>query len=741
MNATSGTPDTLDLQARTVLLIDDEPANLGVLSVYLEGAGLEVLVARDGESGLDQARYAQPDLILLDVRLPGIDGFETCRRLKADQVTKDIPVIFTTILTSTGDKIRAFAAGGVDYITKPVEEQEVLARVITHLRLRDLTRQLQEAKKSLEQRVAERTADLARINQELQLEIAQREQVEAEIQRRNRALALLNRIIAASVSESEPEAILDIACRELALIFDIPQAQAILFNEDRTEATVVAEHLVLGRLTMLGHTLPLVADNPALEHLVLQQTPLVVDDARLDPLTEAFRDLIRQRSTVSLLSLPLVIDGATVGVLTLSAVEPRPFSPEEVALAFSVASQVAGVLALLRIAQARQRLEAQYHQAQKMEAIGRLTGGVAHDFNNILTAILGNCSMILDDLGANHPLRVEAEQIYSAGQRAAALNHQLLAFSRQQVLQPRIVNLNGIVSNVEKMLRRLIGEHIALLTRLEEPLALVKADIGQIEQILLNLVVNARDAMPQGGQLTIETANVELDQRYTQQHMGVTPGHYVMLAVSDTGVGMSAEVQARLFEPFFTTKAVGQGTGLGLATCYGIVKQHGGQIWVYSELGHGTTVKVYLPRTSEEEDQEEEQRGAEELSLTTPGGSETVLLVEDERAVRELAARVLRQLGYTVLEAADGRQALELACVYGEAINLLLTDVVIPYGNGADLAAQLQQMHPQLKVLFMSGYADQTLVHHDILGAGAAFLPKPFIPKLLARKVREVLCS
>jgi CheY-like chemotaxis protein len=309
------------------------------------------------------------------------------------------------------------------------------------------------------------------------------------------------------------------------------------------------------------------------------------------------------------------------------------------------------------------------------------------------------------------------------------------------VLQPRIVNLNGIVSNVEKMLRRLIGEHIALLTRLEEPLALVKADIGQIEQILLNLVVNARDAMPQGGQLTIETANVELDQRYTQQHMGVTPGHYVMLAVSDTGVGMSAEVQARLFEPFFTTKAVGQGTGLGLATCYGIVKQHGGQIWVYSELGHGTTVKVYLPRTSEEEDQEEEQRGAEELSLTTPGGSETVLLVEDERAVRELAARVLRQLGYTVLEAADGRQALELACVYGEAINLLLTDVVIPYGNGADLAAQLQQMHPQLKVLFMSGYADQTLVHHDILGAGAAFLPKPFIPKLLARKVREVLCS
>jgi signal transduction histidine kinase/DNA-binding response OmpR family regulator len=618
-----------------------------------------------------------------------------------------------TSLTDLADKVHAFTVGGVDYIPKPIQPAEVLARVRTHLAMRDLTRQLQEAKKSLEQRVAERTA---------------------EIQRRNRELAVLNQVIAASVSETKPEAILQIACRELALVFDLPQAHATLLNEQRTEATVVAEYLAPGRVPMLGHTYPVVG-NPALEYQLNRQSPLVVEDAQRDPMMVVVHDVIRQRGTVSLLALPLLIDGTMIGGLTVSTTELRPFTAEEVSLAWSVAKQVAGVLARQRLDQARQRLEAQYHQAQKMEAIGRLTGGVAHDFNNILTIILGNCELLLDQLEPSNPLRSDVEQIDSAAQRAAGLTRQLLAFSRQQVLQPKILNLNEIVSNLEKMLQRLIGEHITLQTKLEESLTPVKADPGQLEQVLLNLAVNARDAMPQGGQLTIETANVDLDEKYAQKHMSVASGQYVMLAVSDSGVGISPEVHERLFEPFFTTKEAGQGTGLGLATCYGIVKQHGGQIWVYSEVGRGTTIKVYLPCTSEAQ----EARTIKEPPATRQGGDEIVLLVEDDPGVRMLATRVLRQLGYTVLEAKDGHEALQLAGAYEGSIDLLLTDVVMPKLGGAELAAQLLGHNPDLKIIYMSGYTEDRVVQDSWAEVGVAFLSKPFSEAALAQIIRATL--
>jgi CheY-like chemotaxis protein len=370
-----------------------------------------------------------------------------------------------------------------------------------------------------------------------------------------------------------------------------------------------------------------------------------------------------------------------------------------------------------------------------MEALGRLTGGVAHDFNNLLTVILGHASLIRNDLDQSHPLWQDVEQIQKAAERAATLTRQLLAFSRQQVLQPRVLNLNEIVTNIERMLRRLIGEDIDLVTTLDLQLGQVKADFSQLEQVIANLVVNARDAMPEGGKLTIETANVELDETYTQQHLGVEPGPYVMLAVSDTGIGMNVATQARLFEPFFTTKERGQGTGLGLATVYGIVKQSGGDIWVYSELGRGTTFKIYLPRLDQTASAVEPEAGLPDM----PAGTETVLLVEDEEAVRALARQVLEMNGYTVLAAGHGGEALLLGEQRQEQIHLLVTDVIMPHMSGQELAERLTVLHPEMKILYMSGYTDQAIARHGVLEPGLFFLQKPFSPNALVQKAREVL--
>ncbi|GIK40997.1 MAG: hypothetical protein BroJett011_48300 [Chloroflexota bacterium] len=384
----------------------------------------------------------------------------------------------------------------------------------------------------------------------------------------------------------------------------------------------------------------------------------------------------------------------------------------------------------------RNELEQQFRQAQKMEAIGRLAGGVAHDFNNLLTAIMGYTAMAADTLPPDHAAHPDLEGIQKTAQRAANLTRQLLAFARRQIIEPRVLNLNDLILNVEKMLRRLISEDIKLTTLLAPDLAPLKADPGQLEQVLLNLVVNARDAMPNGGELIIETANVNLDHDYARRHAEVTPGEYVLLAVSDTGVGMTEEVKARLFEPFFTTKEVGKGSGLGLATCFGIVKQNEGHIRAYSELGVGTTFKIYLPQV---------EGVATPLVRPEPidilaQGTETILLAEDEITVRDLAAQSLRQQGYTVLEAADGLEALELAQSQPQnEIHLLLTDMIMPRLGGANLAEQLRAARPQLKVLFMSGYTDSTIIRYGLPQTGSAFLQKPFSPRRLVQKVREVL--
>ncbi len=382
----------------------------------------------------------------------------------------------------------------------------------------------------------------------------------------------------------------------------------------------------------------------------------------------------------------------------------------------------------------RKKLEEQFNQAQKLEAVGQLAGGVAHDFNNILTAQLGYCDLMKRRLKDADPVTADLAQIKICAERAATLTRQLLAFSRKQTLEPKVLNLNTIVTNIEKMLKRLIGEHIEFVTVLSDGLGSVKADPARIEQVIMNLAVNARDAMPQGGRLTIETANVVLDENYAREHVDAAAGPHVMLAISDNGCGMDEQTKRRLFEPFFTTKSVGKGTGLGLATVYGIVKQSGGNIWVYSEPGEGTTFKIFLPRVEAAPAQP-----AEHGTMAARGKGELILVVEDEAALRDIFTRMIENLGYRVKVAANGVEAITMIEQEGLRPDLLITDVVMPKMGGRELVERLSRIQPGLKALYTSGHASSSFIDHTGLDPGVPFLQKPFSSDELAEKIQGLI--
>ena len=686
-----------------ILVVDDSLASIDMTQTALENEGYQIVAATSGEKAIRLAEMTSPDLILLDVLMPEMDGFETCRRLKAMEKTRDIPVVFMTGLTSSENKVEGFEAGGVDYVTKPMAIEVFLARIKNHLALRAAHGELKNRNERLRQEIAQRK----RIEEKVR---DLNTNLERRCEERTMELALTNRQLRAEIAERKQA--------EEAL------KNEKIFIENALDAMSDAFMVVGldGRLARWNKVVGDIAGRNDEEVSAMVFTDFIADMDRQHA-KNAFQSIVK-KGKASLEALVVDKEGETI---------PFEFTGTLLTDANGIPSNVCIVG---RDITERKNLEEQLRQAVKMEAVGVLAGGVAHDFNNLMSAVLGYSELLLLRIPDDEKMRRDAMQIRSAGERAASLTAQLLAFSRKQVVRPAILDLNQTVANTEKLLRRLIGEDIDLACSLHPDLSRIMADPSLIDQIIMNLAINSRDAMPYGGKLTIETANVFLDESYARCHIGAETGHYVLLAVSDSGCGMDQETVSRIFEPFFTTKDEGKGTGLGLATVYGNVKQSGGLIRVYSEPGQGTTFKIYLPRAEEDaETNNPDIVTAEAL----PKGTETILLVEDDENVRQIARSILVACGYTVLESEGGEEALGLCKIHGDSIDLLITDVVMPGMNGRKLAQRAEEFCPSAKVLYMSGYTDNAIVHHGVLDEGIAFLQKPFTLKSLSLKVREVL--
>jgi PAS domain S-box-containing protein len=558
------------------------------------------------------------------------------------------------------------------------------------------------------------------------IDVTARRRAEDALMARERQQAAVALLGQRAIEASDLTSLMTAAASLVSETLDVPYADVL-------ERTPNGGHSLLLRAGVgwrggyVGHAKVEMGPDSEAGYTLEHNEPIIVRDLRTETRFHGAA-ILHDHGIVSGITVVIPGQQRPFGVLGAHADRPREFTHDDLHFLQAVAH-------ILGTAVDRDRAETTLRQSQRLESVGRLAGGVAHDFNNVLTAIFGYADLLAEELPADSPGREDLLEIRTAAERAAGLTRQLLAFSRQQVLQPVVLNMNDVVENLQKMLTRLIGADVVLQARLSPDLRNIRADAGQLEQVIVNLIVNARDAMPGGGKLTIETANAELGEAYADAHRPVVPGRYVMLAVSDTGTGMDAVTKARLFEPFFTTKTAGKGTGLGLATVYGIVKQSGGYIWVYSELDHGTTFKVYLPQV------EAPAEAVREPATTTgtPVGTETVLLAEDDALLRPLTRELLVKLGYRVLEASDSAAALAAARAHPGEIHLLISDVVMPGESGVQLARQIMADRPRLRVLYVSGYTDEAVVGHGLLAAGVDFLQKPFTPAGLARKVRQVL--
>lgn len=588
-------------------------------------------------------------------------------------------------------------------------------------------------KHTLEENIKERTQELVDEIGERKKAEAQLRQSEMETNQRNKELLLLNRVITGCATARRPEMVLQTACRELVLAFGLSQASAILFNEHRTHLKVIAEFSLDSLPSKLDEIL-LVEENLLISHLLSNQGSLIVENINVDDRVTSIKHLLPP-DTNSFCIVPILIKSASIGGFLLIAEKTGLLSSQELSLVKSVAEQVAGVFVRTQLVDQKKDLETQFLQSQKMEAIGQLTAGISHDFNNLLTGITGFTQLIIMKMDKNDPFQKFLENILCSSERAANLIRQLLTFSRKQLTTPKVLSINTTVIELKDFLKRIIGENIILETCLEKNLSYTKIDPCQLDQIIVNLTVNACDAMPKGGKLKIQTENVVLDESIITKHFGAMPGKYILLSVEDNGFGMTKETKNRIFEPFFTTKEKGKGTGLGLSTVFGIVKQNGGQIWVESELGVGTCFKIYFPFI----EKPDLQTGSENIDSLELYGNETILIVEDDELVLKMASITLREYGYRVIEAVNGAKAVESATKDIDSIHLLLTDVVLPDISGKTVADKLIDLKQDLKILFMSGYVEDTIFQHGVLNSNVYFLQKPFFVENLVKKVREVL--
>ncbi|MDB4945920.1 MAG: domain S-box protein [Labilithrix sp.] len=938
-----------------VLVVDDELKNQKLLLVMLAPEGYVVATAGSGAEALAAVALERPDLILLDVMMPVMDGFELATRLKADPATRNIPIIMVTVRDDREAKMRGLLAGAEDFLSKPVDRAELKARVRNLLRLKAYGDYHDEYSQLLEREVASRTAHLlesearyrrivettnegvwvigargetsfmnarmgvmlgcdpneavgrpsdeflfedgrASMANDMELfEAGRSKQVELRLRRSDGAtlwtlletspifdpdgqlegvLAMVMDISERRVAEEALRAsesrfrglwdsglVLITISDALGKVCDVNEAGAQMLGYSRDELLSGevhwpdltppewrhADELAAGQLTAQGVAAPFekellrkdgsrlpiltgaatlvgrdgiaiaidlterkIAENANLERMAVaqlsgevgvaltqggslpevlrrcaealvayagaacvriwtlnprtkdlelqasagledyggaeglvrigvhetrlvaeQRAPHVTSDVLGDPRT-LDPGWAKREGLVAFASHPLLVSGELVGVIASFA--RKPWTQPALEGLASVSDEIAIGVHRSIGESIRVTLEGQLRQAQKMEAVGRLAGGVAHDFNNVLSVILSYAELMLDTLSPDDPMRDDVDEIQKAGNRAADLTRQLLMFSRKQVLAPKVIDLNDLLAKMDKMLQRILGEDIELRFVAGERLGRLRADPSSIEQVVMNLVVNARDAMPTGGKLTIETSNVELDEDFAREHVDLKAGPYVVLAVTDTGVGIDALMQTRIFEPFFTTKAVDKGTGLGLSTVFGIAQQSGGGVWVHSEPGRGATFVVYLPRV----DLEIDRMRAIAARPVRPG-SETILLVDDDEQVRLVARGILRRSGYRVIDAKHAGEALLHCEQHLGTIDLLLTDVVMPQMSGPDLAKRLAKTRPGMKVVCMSGHADDSVVRHGFVDMGISYLQKPITPETLRRKVREVL--
>ncbi len=625
----------------TIMIVDDTPANLKLLQELLINKGYRSVAFPSGPAALAAAARQPPDLILLDIKMPEMDGFEVCLRLKADPKLRDIPVLFISALTDTEDKIKAFSLGGVDYITKPFQSEEVYARVSTQLHLRRL---LQESER-----------------------------------------------------------------RHQVLIEELPD---VIMRFDRE-----------GRHLFVSEKISAWGELPAARYLGRRHQELALNEAYCRFWQKALNEVFEQAE-------PLETEYTPAG-LQPPVVHSLRIFPE-----YDARQKVTSVLAISRDITARKQaesLQAQLIQAQKLESIGRLAGGVAHDYNNMLGVISGTVEMALERVDTTQPIYFDLKDIQQAAARSITITRQLLAFARRQPINPRVLDLNGLVTETLNMLKRLVGENIKLHWHPADGLQPVKMDPGQLDQILVNLAVNARDAIADVGTVTVATRQVTLDDTARNGHAACRPGDYVALSFSDTGCGMDATTRAQVFEPFFTTKGQA-GTGLGLATVYGIVQQNQGAIALHSEPAKGSTFTIYLPCCLDEA-----VSGPDAVMSSAAGNRETILLVEDEPALLNITCRMLESLNYQVLAAKTPTEALYLVADGATRIDLLLTDVVLPEMNGWDLARFLMNRYPHLKVLFLSGYSSTMFETLEGVGHAVQILEKPFSRQTLAERVRRVM--